>query len=78
MNDEELIKVLIDLEKKGWAKKTEWGGWEITDKAKEMIEKYGKEKAMEMFSIVDVSDEQKDDELEVEFYPEETINRTLH
>ena len=74
MNDEELIKVLIDLEKKGWAKKTEWGGWEITDKAKEMIEKYGKEKAMEMFSIVDVSDE----ELEVEFYPEEMINRTLH
>ena len=78
MNDEELIKVLIDLEKKGWAKKTEWGGWEITDKAKEMIEKYGKEKAMEMFSIIDVSDEQKDDELEVEFYPEEMINRTLH
>ena len=43
MNDEELIKVLIDLEKKGWAKKTEWGGWEITEKAKEMIKKYGKE-----------------------------------
>ena len=74
MNDEELIKVLIELEKKGWAKKTEWGGWEITEKAKAMIEKYGKEKAMEMFSIIDVSD----DELEVEFYPEETINRTLH
>ena len=74
MNDEELIKVLIELEKKGWAKKTEWGGWEITEKAKEMIEKYGKEKAMEMFSIIDVSDE----ELEVEFHPEETINRTLH
>ena len=74
MNDEELIKVLIELEKKGWAKKTEWGGWEITDKAKKMIEKYGKEKAMEMFSIVDVSD----DELEIEFEPEEMINRTLH
>ena len=43
-----------------------------------MIKKYGKEKAMEMFSIIDVSDEQKNDELEVEFYPEETINRTLH
>ena len=77
MNDEELIKVLIELEKKGWAKKTEWGGWEITDKAKEMIEKYGKEKAMEMFSIIDVSDEQND-ELEIEFEPEEILNRTLH
>jgi len=77
MDDEELIKffkVVIDLEKKGWAKKTEWGGWEITDKAREMIEKYGKERAMEMFSIVDVSD----DELEIDFEPEEMINRTLH
>ena len=78
MNDEELMKVLIELENKGWAKRTEWGGWEITAKAKEMIEKYGKEKAMEMFSIIDVSDEQKDDELDIEFYPEEMINRTLH
>ena len=77
MNDEELIKVLIDLEKKGWAKRTEWGGWEITDKAKEMIKKYGKEKAMEMFSVIDVSDEEND-ELEVEFHPEEMVNRTLH
>lgn len=77
MNDEELIKVLIDLEKKGWAKRTEWGGWEITEKAKAMIEKYGKEKAMEMFSIIDVSDEEND-ELEVEFHPEEMVNRTLH
>ncbi len=77
MNDEELIKVLIDLEKKGWAKRTDWGGWEITEKAKAMIEKYGKEKAMEMFSIIDVSDEEND-ELEVEFHPEDTVNRTLH
>ena len=77
MNDEELIKVLIDLEKKGWAKRTDWGGWEITEKAKAMIEKYGKERAMEMFSIIDVSDEEKD-ELEVEFHPEDTVNRTLH
>jgi len=80
MNDEELIKffkLVADLEKKGWAKRTEWGGWEITDKAKEMIEKYGKEKAMEMFSIIDVSDEQND-ELEIEFEPEEILNRTLH
>ena len=80
MNDEELIKffkLVADLEKKGWAKRTEWGGWEITNKAKEMIEKYGKEKAMEMFSIIDVSDEQND-ELEIEFEPEEMINRTLH
>ena len=72
MNDEELIKVLIDLEKKGWAKKTEWGGWEITDKAKSFIKKYGKEKAMELFAIKD------DEELEIEFEPEEMINRTLH
>ena len=42
MNDEELMKILIDLEKKGWAKRTDWGGWEITDKAKAFIEKYGK------------------------------------
>ena len=49
MNDEELIKVLIELEKKGWAKRTEWGGWEITEKAKEMIEKYGKEKQWKCF-----------------------------
>jgi len=80
MNDEELIKffkLVADLEKKGWAKRTEWGGWEITNKAKEMIEKYGKEKAMEMFSIIDVSDEQND-ELEIEFEPEEILNRTLH
>ena len=39
MDDEELIKLLMDLEKKGWAKKTDWGGWEITDRAKKMIEK---------------------------------------
>ena len=71
MNDEELIKILIDLEKKGWAKRTDWGGWEITDKAKAFIEKYGKEKAMELFAI-------KDEELEIEFQPEEMINRTLH
>ena len=71
MNDEELIKILIDLEKKGWAKRTDWGGWEITDKAKAFIEKYGKEKAMELFAI-------KDEELEIEFEPEEMINRTLH
>jgi len=31
-----------------------------------------------MFSIVDVSDEQQDDELEIEFEPEEMLNRTLH
>tara|TARA_R100000329_G_scaffold144942_1_gene130048 strand:- start:762 stop:977 length:216 start_codon:yes stop_codon:yes gene_type:complete len=71
MNDEELMKILIDLEKKGWAKRTDWGGWEITDKAKAFIEKYGKEKAMELFAI-------KDEELEIEFHPEEMINRTLH
>tara|TARA_R100000734_G_C3234896_1_gene41575 strand:+ start:51 stop:266 length:216 start_codon:yes stop_codon:yes gene_type:complete len=71
MNDEELMKILIDLEKKGWAKRTDWGGWEITDKAKAFIEKYGKEKAMELFSV-------KDEELEIEFEPEEMINRTLH
>jgi len=74
MNDEELIKffkVVIDLEKKGWAKRTEFGGWEITDKAKAMIEKYGKEKAMEIFAI-------EQDELEIDFEPEEMINRTLH
>jgi ribosomal protein S19E (S16A) len=71
MNDEELMKILIDLEKKGWAKRTDWGGWEITDKAKAFIEKYGKEKAMELFAI-------KDEELEIEFEPEEMINRTLH
>jgi ribosomal protein S19E (S16A) len=74
MDDEELMRILIDLEKKGWAKKTDWGGWEITDKAKSFIKKYGKEKAMEMFSVIDVSD----DELEIEFEPEEMINRTLH
>ena len=71
MNDEELMKFLIDLEKKGWAKRTDWGGWEITDKAKAFIEKYGKEKAMELFAI-------KNEELEIEFEPEEMINRTLH
>ena len=71
MNDEELMKILIDLEKKGWAKRTDWGGWEITDKAKAFIEKYGKEKAMELYAI-------KDEELEIEFEPEEMINRTLH
>jgi ribosomal protein S19E (S16A) len=71
MNDEELMKILIDLEKKGWAKRTDWEGWEITDKAKAFIEKYGKEKAMELFAI-------KDEELEIEFEPEEMINRTLH
>ena len=71
MNDEELMKILIDLEKKGWAKRTDWGGWEITDKAKAFIEKYGKEKAIELFAI-------KDEELEIEFEPEEMINRTLH
>jgi len=71
MDDEELIKLLMDLEKKGWAKKTDWGGWEITDKAKKMIAKHGKEKAMEMFAI-------EQDELEIEFEPEEMINRTLH
>ena len=65
------MKILIDLEKKGWAKRTDWGGWEITDKAKAFIEKYGKEKAMELFAI-------KDEELEIEFEPEEMINRTLH
>ena len=72
MDDEELMRILIDLEKKGWAKKTDWGGWEITDKAKSFIKKYGKEKAMELFAIKD------DDELEIEFEPEEMINRTLH
>ena len=72
MNDEELMKILIDLEKKGWAKRTDWGGWEITDKAKSFIKKYGKEKAMELFAIKD------DEELEIEFEPEEMINRTLH
>ena len=71
MNDDELMKILIDLEKKGWAKRTDWGGWEITDKAKAFIEKYGKEKAMELFAI-------KNEELEIEFEPEEMINRTLH
>ena len=71
MNDEELMKILIDLEKKGWAKRTDQGGWEITDKAKAFKEKYGKEKAMELFAI-------KDEELEIEFEPEEMINRTLH
>ena len=71
MDDEELIKLLMDFEKKGWAKKTDWGGWEITDRAKKMIEKHGKEKAMEMFAI-------EQDELEIEFEPEEMINRTLH
>ena len=71
MDDEELIKLLMDLEKKGWAKKTDWGGWEITDRAKRMIEKHGKEKAMKMFAI-------EEDELEIEFEPEEMINRTLH
>jgi ribosomal protein S19E (S16A) len=66
------MRILIDLEKKGWAKKTDWGGWEITDKAKSFIKKYGKEKAMELFAIKD------DEELEIEFEPEEMINRTLH
>jgi len=73
MDDEQLMKLLIDLEKKGWAKRTEFGGWEITDKAKKMIEKYGKEKAMEIFAI-----KEDDEELEVDFFPEEMINRTLH
>jgi len=36
-----------------------------------MIEKYGKEKAMEIFAI-------EQDELEIDFEPEEMINRTLH
>ena len=72
MDDEELMRILIDSEKKGWAKKTDWGGWEITDKAKSFIKKYGKEKAMELFAIKD------DEELEIEFEPEEMINRTLH
>ena len=72
MDDEELMRILIDLEKKGWAKKTDWGGWEITNKAKSFIKKYGKEKAMELFAIKD------DEELEIEFEPEEMINRTLH
>ena len=72
MDDEELMRILIDLEKKGWAKKTDWGGWEITDKAKSFIKKYGKEKAMELFAIKD------DEELEIDFEPEEMINRTLH
>lgn len=71
MNDEELMKLLIDLEIKGWVKRTELGRWEITDKAKAMIEKYGKDKAMEIFDI-------EQDELEIEFEPEEMINRTLH
>jgi hypothetical protein len=74
MDDEQLMKILIDLEKKGWAKKTEFGGWEITDKAKAMIELHGKEKAMEIFAIK----EEDDEELEVEFFPEEMLNRTLH
>ena len=73
MDDEQLMKLLIDLEKKGWAKRTEFGGWEITDKAKKMIEKYGKEKVMEIFAI-----KEEDDELEIEFEPEEILNRTLH
>ena len=72
MDDEELMRILIDLEKKGWAKKTDWRGWEITNKAKSFIKKYGKEKAMELFAIKD------DEELEIEFEPEEMINRTLH
>jgi len=71
MDDEELMKVLIDLELRGWAKRTELGGWEITDKAKAMIEKYGKEKAMEIFAI-------EQDELKIDVEPEEMINRTLH
>jgi len=71
MDDEELMKVLIDLELRGWAKRTELGGWEITDKAKAMIEKYGKDKAMEIFAI-------EQDELEIDFEPEEMVNRTLH
>lgn len=71
MSDEKLMKLLIDLEIKGWAKRTELGRWEITDKAKAMIEKYGKDKAMEIFAI-------EQDELEIEFEPEEMINRTLH
>ena len=35
------------------------------------VAQYGKEKAMELFAI-------KDEELEIEFEPEEMINRTLH
>jgi len=71
MSDEKFMKLLIDLEIKGWVKRTELGRWEITDKAKAMIEKYGKDKAMEIFDI-------EQDELEIEFEPEEMINRTLH
>lgn len=71
MSDEKFMKLLIDLEIKGWVKRTELGRWEITDKAKAMIEKYGKDKAMEIFAI-------EQDELEIEFEPEEMINRTLH
>ena len=72
MDDEELMRILIDLEKKGWAKKTDWGGWEITDKAKSFIKKYGKEKAMELFAIKD------DEELEIEFEAEEMNKSTIH
>jgi len=70
MTEEEFI-VLKDLVKKGWLKRTKNGGWEITDRAKAMIEKYGQEKALELFAV--------DEELEIEFSPEYGyINRTLH
>ena len=57
MNDEELMKILIDLEKKGWAKRTDWGGWEITGKAKSFIKKYGK-------ANVDIWDNENKGEIE--------------
>ena len=66
--DDELEAILEDLERKGWAKRTETG-WETTDIAKAMIEKYGEKKAMEFFAI---------EELEIEFHPDIFINKTIH
>ena len=68
MTDDELESVLEDLERKGWAERTEHG-WKVTDMAKAMIEKYGEKKAMELFAI---------EELEVEFHPDIFTNRTIH
>ena len=50
MTDDELESVLEDLERKGWAERTEHG-WKVTDMAKAMIEKYGEKKAMEFSSF---------------------------
>ena len=68
MTDDELEAVLEDLEKKGWAERTEHG-WKVTDMAKAMIEKYGEKKAMEFFAI---------EELEVEFHHDIFTNKTIH